>query len=626
VVTASKRRNRAISGSSPAAGGWLVYGQLLERGRALLGAGRSALRDAHALFSRLGAHPSPPGPTASSGAPQASRVPSGGGCTVGGDGELARGREAARLLGWADAYAALSRADRSSPLTAEDLELLATAAFLLGHVEDCLGALRRAQQLHAEAGEPRRAARCAFWLAFHLGSRGEPAQAGGWLARANRLLEHEPPDCAERGHLLLPVAIQHIVAGDNAGARELAARAAGTGRRTGDADLAALALQVQGRALVGLGRVGEAMAAFDEAMVAVVAGELSPVVVGTVYCSLLEACQEILEWRRAREWTEALTAWCGRQPDMVTYSGRCLVHRAEILHLHGAWREAVEEARRAGERLARAPDSFATGAAFYRQAEARRVLGELAEAEEAYRQAGRWGHEPQPGLALLRLAQGRTEAAAAAIRRVVTETGDRLRRAKLLPAQVEIMLAAGEVQAARAAADELTQIADGYDTPALRAVADHARGAVLLAEGDARAAVVALRAAWRAWRELEAPYEAARVRVLVGLGCRALGDEEAAAMELDAARGEFAQLGAAPDLERLEGLARPATASAAHGLTQRELQVLRLLATGKTNRAIAAELVLAEKTVHRHVSNIFTKLGVPSRAAATAYAYRHRLL
>jgi tetratricopeptide (TPR) repeat protein len=192
------------------------------------------------------------------------------------------------------------------------------------------------------------------------------------------------------------------VAGDNAATRELAARAAGIGRRTGDADLAALTLQVQGRALVGLGRVGEAMAAFDEAMVAVVAGELSPVVVGTVYCSLLEACQQILEWRRAREWTEALTAWCGRQPDMVTYPGRCLVHRAELLHLHGAWQEAVEEARRAGERLARAPDSFPTGAACYQQAEVHRVLGELAEAEDAYRQASRWGHEPQPGLALLR--------------------------------------------------------------------------------------------------------------------------------------------------------------------------------------------------------------------------------
>jgi DNA-binding NarL/FixJ family response regulator len=545
---------------------------------------------------------------------------------VGGDGELVRGREAAGRLAWADAYAALSLADQSSSLAAEDLELLATAAYLLGHVEDCLRALQRAQQLHAEAGDPRRAARCALWLAFHLGNAGELAQAGGWLARANRLLEHEPPDCAERGYLLLPLAIQHIVTGDPAAARELSARAAGIGRRAGDDDLVALALQVQGRALVRLGRVREAMAAFDEAMVAVVAGELSPVVVGTVYCSMLEGCQEILEWRRAREWTQALTAWCAKQPEMVTFSGRCLVHRAEILHLHGAWPEAVEEARRAGERLAQAADSWATGGAFYRQAEVYRVLGDFTAAEDAYQQAGRWGHEPQPGLALLRLAQGRTDAAASGIRRTLAETTDRLGRAKLLPAQVEIMLAVGEVQVARDAADELAEIAERYHTLALRAVAENARGAVLLAEGDARAAVVTLRGAWQAWQELEAPYEAARARVLVGLGCRALGDEEAAAMELGAARTVFAQLGAAPDLARLETLGGQEAASRRHGLTERELQVLRLVATGTTNHAIASQLFVAEKTVDRHVSNIFTKLGVSSRAAATAYAYQHRLL
>jgi DNA-binding CsgD family transcriptional regulator len=545
---------------------------------------------------------------------------------VGGDGELVRGREATGRLAWADAYAALSLADQSSSLAAEDLELLATAAYLLGRVEDCLGALQRAQKLHAEAGESRRAARCAFWLAFHLGSAGELAQAGGWLARANRLLEHEPPDCTERGLLLLSLAVQHIGAGDNAAAQEVAARAAGIGRHAGDADLVALALHVQGRALVRLGRVSEAMAAFDEAMVAVVASELSPVVVGTVYCSMLEACQEILEWRRAREWTEALTAWCGKQPDMVTFSGRCLVHRAEILHLHGAWPESVEEARRAGERLAHGADSWATGGAFYRQAEVYRVLGDFTAAEDAYQQASRWGLEPQPGLALLRLAEGRTDAAQAASRRVVAEATDRLGRAKLVPAHVEIMLAVGDLQAARDAAGELTEIAESYDTLALRAVADHARGAVLLAEGDARAAVVALRGAWQAWRELEVPYEAARVRVLVGLGCRALGDEEAAAMELEAARTVFAQLGAAPDLARLEALAHPEAAWKAHRLTERELQVLRLVATGATNHAIAGQLFVAEKTVDRHVSNIFTKLGVASRAAATAYAYQHRLL
>jgi DNA-binding CsgD family transcriptional regulator len=544
---------------------------------------------------------------------------------VGAQGALTRGREAAWRQAWSDAYTALSLADSSSPLGAQDLELLATAALLLGHVEDGLRALQRAHQRHAEGGDPRRAARCAFWLTFHLGARGDVAQASGWFARANRLLEHEQ-ECAEHGYLLISVAFHQLVAGDHAAGRAAAAQAAAIGARTGDADLVAFARYLQGRALVHEGEMHEGLALVDEAMVAVVAGELSPIVAGAVYCGVIEACQVLSELRRASEWTAALTAWCGTQPDMVTFTGQCLVHRAELLHLHGAWLEAVEEAKRALERFAHGADEFASGDAYYQQAEAYRVLGESAAAEDAYQQASRWGREPQPGLALLRLSQGKTDAAAAAIGRAVAETTDRLRRVKLLPAQVEIMLAAGEVQAALDAADELTQVAGAYSTPALRATADHARGAVLLADGDAHAALVALRGAWQLWRELRAPYEAARVRVLVGLACRQLGDQEAAAMELDAARTVFAQLGAAPDLARVEALARSDAASKAHGLTERELQVLRLLATGKTNHAIANELVLAERTVHRHVSNIFTKLDVSSRAAATAYAYQHRLL
>jgi DNA-binding NarL/FixJ family response regulator len=544
---------------------------------------------------------------------------------VGGDGELARGREAAGRLAWVDAYTALSLADQSSSLAGEDLELLATAAYLLGHVEDCLRALQRAQQFHAERGDRRRAARCAFWLGFHLINQRELAQASGWLARANRLLEHEQ-ECAERGYLLVPVALQHVVAGDYAGARRTAARAVAIGRRVADPDLVTLALSVEGRATVRAGRVDAGLGMLDEAMVAVVAGELSAPVAGAVYCSVIDACQEVLEWRRAHEWTTALETWCGKQPGMVTFTGQCLVHRAEILQLHGAWPQAVEEAKRAGERLMQGADSYATGASFYRQAELYRLLGDFTAAEDAYQQASRWGLEPQPGLALLRLAQGRTDAAEAAIRRVVAETFEQFHRARLLPAQVEIVLAIGDVQAAREAADELTGIAERYGTPALRAVAGHALGAVLLAEGDPRAAVVALRGAQKVLRQLEAPYEEARVRVLVGLGCRALGDEEAAAMELDAARSVFAQLGGVTDLAWLERVGGREGGPAGHGLTARELQVLRLLAAGKTNHAIATDLVLAEKTVDRHVSNLYAKLGVSSRAAATAYAYQHRLL
>jgi len=513
-----------------------------------------------------------------------------------------------------------------SQLDGDDLEQQATAAYLAGRVADALAALQQAHQLHAGRGDRRRAARNAYWLAFLLQSRGELAQSGGWLARARRLLEQEPPDCPEHGYLLLPEAMDRLLGGDPAGAEDLAARAAGIGRRAGEADLAAMATFLQGAAAVAGGRVARGLALLDEAMVAVVAGELSPPVTGTIYCGVIDVCQEVAELRRAREWTEALTSWCDGQPGLVAFTGQCLVHRAEILRLGGAWAEAVEAARRAGERLAEADDEPAIGAASYQQAEAHRVLGQFEAAEAAYQLASRRGHDPQPGLALLRLAQGRTEAAEAAVRRLLAETPGGPRRARLLPAAVEVLLAAGDLAAARAAADELAAAAGDLGTPALLAAAGQADGAVLLAGGDAGAAVAALRRAWRGWWELEAPYEAAWVRVLIGLACRALGDEDAAAMELEAARTVLAGLGAAPDLDRFDRLAGPAPAAAAGGLTARELEVLRLVAAGKTNHAIARDLHLADKTVHRHVSNIYAKLGVSSRAAATGYAYRHHLV
>ena len=539
---------------------------------------------------------------------------------------LERGREAGRRLAWGDAYEALSVADGSGSLAREDLELLAVAAYLLGHVAECRQALERAHRAHVAAGDPRRAARCIFWLAFTLLLDGNLAPASGWLARAHRLLEAEQQECAEHGLLLLPAAVQASAAADYADAEAAAARAAQIGARVGDADLLTLALLFQGQALVMDGRVHQGMALLDEAMVAVVAGEVWPPVAGNVYCSMIDACQAISDLRRAYEWTTALTAWWAKQPDMVSFTGQCLVHRAEIMQLHGDWPAAIEETTRACERLARGADRYATGAALYRRAEIYRAGGDFTAAEDAYREASSWGHDAQPGRALLRLAEGKARTAQTSIRRVVEETTDRLRRTKLLPAYVEIMLAVGDVAAARKAADELTRIAEEYDTPALRAAAGQSLGAVLLAESDARGALGALRRTWDVWRELDAPYEAARVRVLIALGCRALGDEESTALELDAARRVFEQLGAAPEVTRVEQLTRNQTDAAAHGLTPRELQVLRLLATGKTNHAIATDLVLARKTVDRHLTNIFAKLGVSSRAAATAYAYEHRLL
>ena len=414
--------------------------------------------------------------------------------------------------------------------------------------------------------------------------------------------------------------------GDYEAAAATAAEAAEIGERFGDADLFALAVQAQGILLVKQGRVVEGLGMLDEAMVAVTAGELSPIVSGLVYCGVILGCQDAYELRRAQEWTAALTRWCEEQPDMVSFTGTCMVHRAEIMQLHGAWPNALEEARRAGERSERAKNRTAAAQARYRQGEVHSLRGEFAAAEAAYRDASRGGWEPQPGLALLRLAQGDTDAAGAAIRRAVGETTERPKRARLLPAYVEIMLAVGDVREARNACLRARGDLGGLSERHAGCDGRARQGCGRPGDGDDRAALVALRQACQVWQELEVPYEAARVRVLLGLACRDLGDDDTAALELEAARGVFAQLGAAPDLARVDSLTRRAQPVDAHGLTPRELQVLRMVAAGETNRAIAAELVLSERTVDRHVSNIFTKLGVSSRAAATAFAYEHQLV
>jgi DNA-binding NarL/FixJ family response regulator len=539
---------------------------------------------------------------------------------------LDQGRESFGRQAWADAFDQLSAADREAPLAPEDLERLATATYLLGRDADSTDVWVRAHHEFLSRGNVERAARCAFWMAWVLLNKGDLVRGGGWVARARRLLDDGQYDCVEQGYLLWGVAARSIFEGDNTSACANLDQAAKIGDRFGDRDLVTLARVGQSRALLRLGKTAAGVALLDEAMVAVEAGEVSAIVAGDVYCSVIEGCQEIFDLGRAQAWTAALSRWCASQPDLVAYRGQCLVHRAEIMALHGAWQDAMEEAQRASERFLKGPDHPAAGAAFYQQAELHRLRGEFADAEEAYRQASRWGRMPQPGLARLRLAQGQVAAAQAAIRRVVDETTDRVTRSSLLAGYVEIMLAAGDVQAAHAAADELSTIAADLDAPLLGAMAAHAQGAVLQGEGDLPAALAALRRAWAAWQELEAPYEAARVRVLLGLACRQLGDQEGAELELDAARLVFQQLGAEPDLARVQALSPKAVPKAAGGLTAREVQLLRLVAAGMTNRAIAAELVLSKRTVDRHVSNIFTKLGVSSRAAATAYAYEHQLI
>ena len=453
---------------------------------------------------------------------------------------------------------------------------------------------------------------------FHVG---EPGRAGGWLTRSG--CSSNGADRVERGYLILPPSSVSSRWRMDRRIRR-ASGAAQIAERFDDRPPCARA-HFPGRALTKQGRVKEGLAHLDETMVVASGGELSPIVTGLVYCMAIGACQESYALARAREWTAALSAWREAQPQLVPFSGACMLHRAELKQLAGSWVDAIDEARRAGERFARDPDGGMRGEAVYRTAEIHRLRGEIDAAEEAYRAASRLGREPQPGLALLRKVQGQRDAAASGIRRALDATSDPLQRTTLLPATVEILLDVGALDEAESACAELEAVARRFDMEMLDAMAAHARGALLLARGDAARAHDPLRRSFRAWQELGVPYLAARVRVLVGRACGAVGDRDGATLELDAARAVFERLGAALDLAELDPASRGAPSDAPHGLTPRELEVrassLRPDQQGDREAAVP-QREDGRPAREQHPA----KVKAPSRAAATAFAYEHKLV
>ena len=531
--------------------------------------------------------------------------------------DLAKARAAFEHRRWVAAYESLSEV-ATDP---DDFVRLGTAAYLVGRKNDCVQAMQRAYQGHIDAGDTLAAVRCGYWLAMVLLTSGEPAIGGGWVSRCQRLLDEVDGDVVERGYLLVHQMMRHIFGGEFEQAQAVALAVTDYGRRFHEPDLIANGLNAQGRLLCYAGRVPEGLAMLDEAMIGIATGEVSPIVAGEVYCSLIEACQEVSDYGRAAEWTSALTAWIDTQPGLVLYTGQCAVHRGQLLRVQGCYAEAVEEFDRAVVRYVEAETPAPAGLAMAESGDVLRIRGEFAAAQAAYDRAGGYGHEPQPGQALLWLATGRAAAALAAARRLLAEPRDPAHRSQLLPGVIEVLLGAGAPAEAATVSVELASIAESFGCPALRAMAHYARGGVQL-DTDPSAALADLRISAREWQRLGAPYEVARCRLLIGKALRALGDDESATTELTAARQVFGDLGATP---AEQATARLLTATVPGGLTEREVEVLRLVAAGRGNAEIAATLVLSEKTVARHLSNIFTKLDVSSRTAAAKFAFENRL-
>ncbi len=534
------------------------------------------------------------------------------------------GRSAYADRRWCDALEQLSEADNQTQLTPADLLLLGTAAFLVGRDSEGVDAQTRAHEGFLAMGDLLAAGRVAVWIGIFLAANGQFATGGGWVARAQRLAAEAPAPNAIGGLALVPQALGTLYSGDPDGAMKLFQQVTSSGEQAGDREAIELGRLGQGQSLVERGEVTEGMTLLDEVMVAVTTGELGPIPSGIIYCAVIGICWIASDLARAQEWTSALEHWCDHQPDMVVFSGQCHMHRAALFSMHGRWADAVEASLQAEDR-ARRGDVNAVYGASYQRADVERLRGRFAQAEVFYNRALDTGWDPQPGLALLRLAQDDGEAALTLITRAV-QNAPPGQKHNVLPAFVEVTLSLGDLDAARDAADELESITAADRMPMVRATVHQTLAMVLLAEGDASAAYERSRHALAVWNALDVPFEAARCRVIAARACLKLGDSSSARLEIDSARSAFESLGAMPALADLDALDPAKSVGVAGALTPREIEVLKLVAAGKTNRAIAEQLVLSDKTVARHVSNIFAKLAVSSRAAATAFAYERHIV
>lgn len=523
---------------------------------------------------------------------------------------------------WAAAFDLLT-SDDAIDLAAEDLRRLAEAAWWLGRIDECLDAYAKANKKFRAEGKTADAAMAAFYLALHSSLRGDENQANGWARRCAQLLD-ETPECAAHGYPLYRAVFAALGSGDAASAQASAAQMQVLGERHGDLNLVAVGLMAAGRTLVKQGRIDEGLQLLDDVLLSVSSGDIDPFWAGCIYCHLMDVCHQLVDVRRAAECTRAAEHWCAPLPDASLYPGICRVHRAQVLVLNGQWDRAEAEAAQAVTDMMRI-HPITSAEAHYQIGEIRWLRGDFAGAEESLRHAHEMGVDPQPVLAFIRLAQGRVDLAGASVRAsLASGDTDLLGRARLNAALAEIAIAEHDLDTAHAAVTDLEAVAADHRNSGLEATARRARGAVLFAAGGAAAALPVLRSALRLWQELNAPYEVARTRVLLADVYRAIGDEDALTLELDAAALVFDRLGAAPDLARIAE--RRTDQGSSGGLSNRELEVLRSIAAGHSNRQIATELFLSERTVHRHVSKIFAKLDVASRSAATAFAFEHGIV